>query len=193
MLCSYHIPKQPEAVLDCISVYRKVYINRDENRQVATVIHQDEKRFVVRVGSLVIHNIGQLLPHQIQTHRFHSRDYIYPVGFKSTRFYWSFRQMNKRARFICKIEDANGQPDFIVTVIEEGFEKITLKDDSCRGVWNKILEPLEKLRRENDLVKMFPPYIPGEELFGLTDPTVLKVAESVSLQRNLLNWFIYLF
>ena len=187
-MCSLHVPKQPESVLSCISVFRRVYINRDENRQVATVIHQDEKKFVVRVGSLVIQNIGQLLPHQIQTGRFHNHDYIYPVGFKSTRFYWSYRQINKRCRFICKIEDVNGHPDFVVTVIEEGFEKVILKDESCRGVWNKILEPLEKLRKENDLVKMFPPYIPGEELFGLTDPTVLKVAESVSYSHYFISF-----
>ena len=43
-----------------------------------------------------------------------------------------------------------------------------------------ILQPLEKMRRENDLVKIFPQYLTGEDLFGLSDPTVLKIIESVS-------------
>jgi len=42
-----------------------------------------------------------------------------------------------------------------------------------------ILQPLEKMRRENDLVKIFPQYLTGEDLFGLSDPTVLKIIESV--------------
>lgn len=36
------------------------------------------------------------------------------------------------------------------------------------------------MRRENDLVKIFPQYLTGEDLFGLSDPTVLKIIESVS-------------
>ena len=48
------------------------------------------------------------------------------------------------------------------------------------AVWLQILEPLEKMRRENDMVKMFPPYLCGEELFGLTEPAVVRVIESVS-------------
>jgi F/Y rich C-terminus len=42
-----------------------------------------------------------------------------------------------------------------------------------------ILEPLEKMRRENDLVKVFPTFLTGEDLFGLTEPTVQKIIESV--------------
>ena len=42
-----------------------------------------------------------------------------------------------------------------------------------------MLAPLEKMRRENDFVKIFPTYLVGEELFGLGEPTVLKVIESV--------------
>ena len=49
------------------------------------------------------------------------------------------------------------------------------------AVWLHILEPLEKMRREGDLVKMFPAYLSGEDLFGLTDPIVLRIVESVSI------------
>ena len=46
-------------------------------------------------------------------------------------------------------------------------------------VWQKVLVPLERMRRENDFVKVFPAYLTGEDLFGLTEPTVLKIIESV--------------
>lgn len=50
-----------------------------------------------------------------------------------------------------------------------------------------ILQPLEKMRRENDLVKIFPQYLTGEDLFGLSDPTVLKIIESVSESHSSLT------
>ena len=48
------------------------------------------------------------------------------------------------------------------------------------GVWQKILEPFEKMRVDSDLVKCFPSYLSGEDLFGLTEPTVIRIVESVS-------------
>jgi hypothetical protein len=39
----------------------------------------DDKSYILRIGSLILHNIGQLLPHQLQSSVFHNRDFIYPV------------------------------------------------------------------------------------------------------------------
>lgn len=41
----------------------------------------DENHYAIRIGSLVLHNIGQLLPHQLSIGNFNNRDYIYPVSF----------------------------------------------------------------------------------------------------------------
>ena len=46
-------------------------------------------------------------------------------------------------------------------------------------VWLKVLEPMERMRRESDLVKVFPSYLSGEDLFGLTEMAVIWVIESV--------------
>lgn len=40
--------------------------------------HED-KSYILRIGSLILHQIGQLLPHQLQSSAFHNRDFIYPV------------------------------------------------------------------------------------------------------------------
>ncbi len=40
--------------------------------------HED-KSYILRIGSLILHNIGQLLPHQLQSSTFHNRNFIYPV------------------------------------------------------------------------------------------------------------------
>lgn len=41
---------------------------------------QEEGHYILRIGSLTLHSVGQLLPHQLQTGKFHTRDCIYPVS-----------------------------------------------------------------------------------------------------------------
>jgi hypothetical protein len=41
----------------------------------------EETSYTLRIGSLVLHNIGQLLPHQLQSAVFHNRNFIYPVSY----------------------------------------------------------------------------------------------------------------
>ena len=40
----------------------------------------EETSYTLRIGSLILHNIGQLLPHQLQSAVFHNRNFIYPVS-----------------------------------------------------------------------------------------------------------------
>ena len=39
----------------------------------------------------------------------------------------------------------------------------------------QVLAIIEKMRRDNDLVKVFPKFINGEDLFGLNETNVIKV------------------
>lgn len=91
------------------------------------------------------------------------------------------KTLYKRCRYICSIKESEGHPQFIVTVIEDGQDNVILQNRSCSAVWKEILEPLEKLHRESDLVKVFPTFTTGEELYGLTDPNIIRLVESVSL------------
>lgn len=188
-LCPNHIPKIPlDNELSNLVVLRRVYINRDEDKQVASMIHQEEGHNSLRIGSLILHSIGQLLPHQIQCGKFHNREYIYPVGFKTSRFYWSYRTLYKRCRYVCSIHDNQGSPEFQIKVVETGQEDIQYKDSSPAGVWVNILAPLEKMRREADLVKMFPSLMGPEDLFGLSEPNIVKVLESLPGSDLLQNY-----
>jgi hypothetical protein len=49
----------------------------------------EETSYTLRIGSLVLHNVGQLLPHQLQSAVFHNRNFIYPVSYEidSYEFY----------------------------------------------------------------------------------------------------------
>jgi hypothetical protein len=41
-------------------------------------------------------------------------------------------------------------------------------DSTAKAVWHKIVNEIDLLRRDYGLVKMFPGFVKGEDLFGLT-------------------------
>ncbi len=178
LFCSQHVPKSPnpDAAMNSFIVNRRVYINRDEHKQLAAMIHLGESN-VMRIGSMILMNIGQLLPHQLNA--FHTSNAIYPVGFKIVRFYWSYRNFGKRCKYICSIEDKDGRPEFVVDVEEEGEETVTLRSFSPRELWQKIIEPISIARRDNDKIKVFSDCISGEDLFGLSEISMVRILESL--------------
>lgn len=125
----------------------------------------------------MFHAIGQLLPHQMAD--FHSATALYPVGYEATRIYWSLRTNNRRCCYRCSISENNGRPEFVIKVIEQGLEDLVFTDASPQAVWNRIIEPVAAMRKEADMLRLFPEYLKGEELFGLTVHAVLRIAESL--------------
>jgi histone-lysine N-methyltransferase MLL3 len=149
----------------------------------------DDNPYAIRIGSLVLHTIGQLLPHQLASGLFNNRDYIYPVGYRATRFYWSTNDCFRRARYICSISENDGSPEFSVTIIEWGVEDVTLTDKSPTVLWRKILDKLELKRKENGFVmKLFPDYFSGEYMFGLAEPHIIRLFESLPGVEMLTNY-----
>lgn len=158
-------------------VKRRVYVSRDEQRQIAEMIQGDQQN-VMRIGSLVFLNIGQLLPHQLLA--FHDQNNIFPVGYKVIRYYWSFRRFNKRCKYLCTIEDNEGKPQFRIVAQEFGYEPKEFVGDSPHQVWRPIIETIIDLRKEvPDTITTFPAYIRGEDLFGLTEPSIVRILESL--------------
>lgn len=101
-MCPVHASRATavDQILDDKSVFRKVWINRDEVKQIQKYVKKNNSRneikftrssfsymteeheetsYTLRIGSLILHNIGQLLPHQLQSAVFHNRNFIYPV------------------------------------------------------------------------------------------------------------------
>ena len=176
--CNQHIPKgEKDQELTTLAVFRRVFIDRDESRQVAKVMHQGTDQNLIRIGSLVFISVGQLLPHQL--HNFVTRNHIYPIGFKTIRFYWSITEVNKRCAYTCSIADVDNKPEFRITVNEGEENETAYTDVSAKGVWMQVLDAVDQVRREHGLVRVFPGYLTGEDLFGLTEPSVVKVLESL--------------
>uniref|UniRef100_A0ABM5GMV7 [histone H3]-lysine(4) N-methyltransferase n=1 Tax=Pogona vitticeps TaxID=103695 RepID=A0ABM5GMV7_9SAUR len=178
MLCPMHKPKGAhEQELSYFAVFRRVYVQRDEVRQIASIVQRGDREHTFRVGSLIFHTIGQLLPHQMQA--FHTSKVLYPVGYEASRLYWSTRYANRRCRYVCSIEEKGGLPLFVIRIIEQGHEDLVLTDSTPKDVWDKILEPVASVRKTSEMLQLFPAYLKGEDLFGLTVSAVARIAESL--------------
>ncbi|KAL3307641.1 Myeloid lymphoid or mixed-lineage leukemia 2 [Cichlidogyrus casuarinus] len=133
------------------------------------------------MGNLVVRSIGQLAHSQIESGHFHTRRQIYPCGFRSERFYWSMRLVNRRAIYQCNIEEREGRPLFrVIECFPDGIlEPETVEADSCDMVWRLVLERVAQLRREAHFVNVFPHLLRGEVMYGLREQQVLRAIESL--------------
>lgn len=132
MLCTQHKLKGPsEDELSAFAVLRRVYIERDEVKQIASILQRGDRVHLFRVGGLIFHAVGQLLPSQMAN--FHSPTAIFPVGYEATRIYWSTRRPNKRCRYRCRISEDEGLPLFEVRVLEHGLEDLHFRESGPEG------------------------------------------------------------
>lgn len=132
MLCTQHKLKGPsEDEMITFAVLRRVYIERDEVKQIASILQRGDRIHLFRVGGLIFHAVGQLLPSQMAN--FHSATAIFPVGYEATRIYWSTRVPNKRCRYRCRISEDNSRPLFEVRVLEHGLEDLHYRDTTPEG------------------------------------------------------------
>ncbi|KYO46958.1 histone-lysine N-methyltransferase 2D isoform E [Alligator mississippiensis] len=118
-------------------------------------------------------------PDELKMQAFHSSKALFPIGYEASRLYWSMRYANRRCRYLCSIEEKDGLPLFVIKVIEQGHEDLVLSDTTPKGVWDKILEPVASVRKESEMLQLFPGYLKGEDLFGLTASAVARIAESL--------------
>lgn len=132
MLCTQHKLKGPsEEELSNFAVFRRVYIERDEVKQIASILQRGDRIHLFRVGGLIFHAVGQLLPSQMAA--FHSPTAIFPAGYEATRIYWSTRVPNRRCRYRCRISEQEGKPLFEVRVLEYGQEDLHFRDSNPDG------------------------------------------------------------
>ncbi|XP_010774130.1 histone-lysine N-methyltransferase 2C-like, partial [Notothenia coriiceps] len=117
--------------LRCFAVFRRVFVQRDEARQIAAVVQRGGGPHTFRVGALLFHAIGRLLP--LQMRRFHNKTAIFPIGYRADRIYWSMRNSNRRCKYLCCVEEREGRPLFKVRVEEQGYDDIILTGPSPKG------------------------------------------------------------
>lgn len=71
---------RPEVCLKRLGTLRRICIEREETPLLAKIFnHSYPIEMMMRIGSLIFRNIGQLMPEQVKS--FHSEEHIFPVRF----------------------------------------------------------------------------------------------------------------
>ena len=194
--------------LKSLAVNRRVFVGRDELSQVGTILFDEENRHTFRISAVIYHSIGGLAAVHIQSRNFNTSQYIYPVGYMTTRFYWASDILATRKTYLCAITEKGGKPFFTVVPLEEPKmlpveelnNLVTSEDDALpanivryraetpTAAWLPILQSVAKLRQSAGVVRLFPDFTSGEELFGLTDPLVVQLLESMPGVEYLPNY-----
>lgn len=99
----------------------------------------------------------------------------------------------KRARYVCSIDERDGCPEFSVTILESVVDEssappLTLVDRSPTALWRRILDALAHVRKANNVVKIFAEYSSGEYMFGLCEPHITRLVESLPGVETLTNY-----
>ena len=68
--------------------------------QIATSYLLKEARVAVRVGTLTVHRLGRVT---FESPWFHESDILYPIGFESTRIFWSYKHPGARTLYVFDI------------------------------------------------------------------------------------------
>jgi hypothetical protein len=64
-------------------------------------------------------------------------------------------------------------------LLNESYWNLGFQDWTCQGVWQQILDAVEEMRRQEGVVRLFRQFLNGEDLFGLNEPAIVRVLESL--------------
>jgi hypothetical protein len=133
--------------------------------------------FPIKLGLISLENLGVIVTDR---ETFHNERYIYPVGYKITREYWSTRDPDAVVTFTCEIQDGGSAPSFIVTPTDYPQDQVVSSSPS--GAWGQIFKLACELRNAEP-----PKATAGPEYFGFTQPTIAYMIEKLpnaSLCKN---------
>ncbi|VDK26392.1 unnamed protein product, partial [Anisakis simplex] len=112
-ICALHDDIRLDMSVDRLDTLRRIYVEREENQLIAKLFQStDSTKLTLRVGTLIFHQIGQLLPEQLKS--FHNSDFIFPIGYSVTRIFWSPFNATERMRFDCSIRDNKSHAEFVI-------------------------------------------------------------------------------
>eukprot|EP01107_Rhizomastix_libera_P017617 TRINITY_DN8612_c0_g1_i1.p1 TRINITY_DN8612_c0_g1~~TRINITY_DN8612_c0_g1_i1.p1 ORF type:complete len:316 (+),score=81.55 TRINITY_DN8612_c0_g1_i1:159-1106(+) len=112
--------------------------------------------------------------------KFHSKRYIWPVGFKSTRSYMSTKELDKRCMYTNEILDDGEEPKFKVSC-DDGSDPVIGATSS--GAWAEVGRRVCDLRESAQGKRMFT-QISGPEMFGYSHPAVVKLIQEMEGARE---------
>lgn len=131
----------------------------EEPMKVLRIVENDidiDHELSIRSGSLVIHSLGTIVQDE---DGFHSQDYITPLGFTSTRIFWSFMKPKTRTVYMMRIiRSENSKPLFVA--IAADAPNAIFQHESVTKVYQDIMTRVWEMNNQffsrGDLTSVYP-------------------------------------
>lgn len=141
-----------------------------------------------RTGSLTILSLGEVI---WNNPKFHTKENIFPRGFRTVRRYWSFKDCQQRSDFRCEVllRESDKVPIYKITPQEDLRRTIT--STSIDEAWRQLIERINKARTRQNMDPIFVPYRVEHNalhFFGLSEPWVIKLIEEIPEASRCYNY-----
>lgn len=127
--------------------------------------------FPITLKCLSVLSLGQIVT---KRKKYHGKHYIYPVGFKSTRWYPSMKEFSTKTLYVSEILDNGEEPIFRVTC--EGTAPIEANTPS--GAWAEVGKRVNDVKEKLTGKRMFT-QLSGPEMFGLSHPSIVYLMQEM--------------
>eukprot|EP01090_Pellita_catalonica_P016153 TRINITY_DN4558_c0_g1_i1.p1 TRINITY_DN4558_c0_g1~~TRINITY_DN4558_c0_g1_i1.p1 ORF type:complete len:541 (+),score=110.11 TRINITY_DN4558_c0_g1_i1:94-1716(+) len=135
--------------------------------------------FPIHIGGLTILDLGHIAH---KRKKFHAKRYIWPIGFKSTRLYPSFRNPEVRIKYASEIVDGGNEPVFVVEPLFEDGEPCKENEriiaTTPSGAWTEVVKRVNSLKLEKTGKRLFTT-VSGPEMFGFSHATIAKLIQDL--------------
>ena len=141
-------------------------------------VEQDDKgnfKYPIKVsGSLTILNLGKI---EHEREQYHTKNNLFPIGYKIQREAGSMFKRGKKASYICEILDDGDKPKDRITCKEPTYE---IEKTSSTACWLEVTTRIKKLNnRIQGKVT-----ISGPDRFGLCDNVVVQLLQKLPNARK---------
>ncbi|XP_046388061.1 transforming growth factor beta regulator 1 [Ischnura elegans] len=125
--------------------------------------------FPIVLGGLTVHSLGEVVSDRSG---YHTEEFIYPVGFCSTRVYGSLKDPERKCVYTCKILDGGSSPRF--EIVADSDLDAPLVGHSASQCHLLLLRHINRALGV-DVVNMKGR---GPEFFGFSHPTIQNLIQS---------------
>ena len=123
----------------------------------------------VKLGPLTLLQLGTII---FDREKFHNKRYIWPVGFESTRSYFSMKTPDQHTIYTSRILDGGDGPLFQVTAEDDPENPVAAPAAST--TWTTIVRKVNEAKNKGQMCSAS-----GPEYFGFGNPTIARLIQEM--------------
>lgn len=123
----------------------------------------------LNLGILTVTSLGRVISDRPG---FHSKRYIWPVGFESHRQYWSTVDSESQTTYVSRIVDGGDAPQF--EILPSDIPGRIFTSPTSTGAWSAVIKAANQIRHKDASNTAS-----GPDYFGFSHPIVAKLIEEL--------------